>query len=102
MSDSFPQTWYRPARYGNELLEELEVHSVTKEMIAVKNGNFSIRRQYKAGAKPSKLEALRDALEDAARSEQYAERDLASKVRRRERLEAAIAEQCLSGADMPK
>jgi hypothetical protein len=73
MSD-FPQTWYRPSRwYGRVELDELIVHRETKECIWVqrkgfwagsgpevhKDGTPKLTKQLKAGATPSKVEALR-------------------------------------------
>jgi hypothetical protein len=75
----FPQTWYRPSRwYGRVELDELIVHRETKECIWVqrmgwagtgpevhKNGTPKLTKQLKAGATPSKVEALRSIVASA-------------------------------------
>lgn len=91
----FPQTWYRPARYGEDLLEVLTVLGETAQMITVEsewNGKKNVRRQNKAGAKPSQREALESMLVDAQRSEQYEKDECSRKIQRRKDIERAIAE----------
>lgn len=94
MSD-YPQTWYRPNDYGKELLEELTVVGETPQMIAVERpdwgGKKSVRKQYKSGACRSKREAFELMLENAKRSEQYAQDTLSQKIQRRKEIERALA-----------
>jgi hypothetical protein len=93
--NAFPQTWYRPNDYGNELLEELTVVGETPQMIAVESqdykGKKSVRKQYKSGACRSKREAFELMLESAKRSEQYAKDALSKKIQRRKKIECALA-----------
>lgn len=87
-----PQTWYRPARWGEKLLDELTVLGATEHMITVveKYRKSGSRKQQKAGATPSKREALESMLESAKRSEQFAMDDYSRAVQKRKNIEQAL------------
>jgi hypothetical protein len=93
----FPQTWYRPARWGRDLLEELKVVKVTDHFLTVelfdsyRKAPYQ-RRQAKDGAKPSKVEALESVLASAAKEEQRGNDIRSRAIEKQKAVRAAIAE----------
>lgn len=95
------QTWYRPERYGKELLEELCVIGETKEFITVESttkdwqGKERIytRRQAKNGATRSKREALVAMLVAANNEKQRARDTVSVLIQKCQNIEQALAKE---------
>jgi hypothetical protein len=91
------ETWYRPSRWSNALLEEVEAVAETEHFLTVLAKDWTgkvgkPRRQAKDGACKTKKEALANMLVDAQRTEHYAQDELSRKIQRRKQIEQAIKE----------